>query len=438
MLTHCQFYLTTVIHNSSDLDQLANFYLKPLHGLLRTLYGNKIIRHFRVDLESKKATEIDLSICESEIKKIFQIAFYILFLPTTIIGVGLKGLAQFEQSTKTRNKILWDKIKSLSFEHFNKQHPIFLLPQDLLFEHIVAHLNISDMLILKKSSKVFNQILDTSRKTTVSHYRNYLQGIESKNNAKISFNDLITDCQAHSRKFNYTASLIELFGGIDSILRLKSFDIPDLSSWRKQDVSQEVEHLVNSKEANKYPIFKINSKIAREIQEIFIIQYTLFIPKEFTQQISTDAVWHDYIKIYYNLPTKDWHYTDARLDKSIDNIREAFNLSQFWKTFDFDSCRNYAYAYSDSIFSSHFSSAEIKSLIANQSIGYFKHHRFVKYGLPCFIEGSKNKSRNKIRLFRDTPIVLGWRSVEDISKNFKRIPNPSQKIGAPSQVIIYE
>jgi hypothetical protein len=287
------------ISNSNPMDELANKCLTPFHGLLKL--AGKTVRVFEIDVVSQKVTEKKEQPLEmNTIKKIISTALHIiLFIPGTILGAILKGIAQvLDPELKNQNKFLLNFFKDEIIENTHKEfkeagtellHPI---PNDIVKTHIFSYLissNLNDFFKLSIINKAFHKSIHSEE--IIKLCLKKLSDVKTEP----TFFSLKKICKEHANTFQYNSHLINLFGGVLNILSLPT----KIESHYTGD-----DNLLDSLNLEPFksnPILRINFPLIQ--QEFITIKYTLSITSHsvpllyscFLLQSGTDSCTEDII-----------------------------------------------------------------------------------------------------------------------------------------------
>jgi hypothetical protein len=465
-MNNVEFYLTNTIHNADFIDNCADYFLSPLQGLLKL--AGKTIKVHEVDVTSNHTAELqDNSKEENQeitLKKVIIVfAQIILFIPATLIGLCLKGIAQLEEETREKYKILFSSIQFYSSVNNLKDHETtsqFLtastacavnepgqnrsvnLNKDVILTHVLPHLSPQEILKLRGTNKSWWNLISKPSSQAVDYLKT-LKGVPKKEEKfkDYSFCSLLSDCNAYAKEYHLSPLLINLFGGIHNFLRIRLLRVnqghPCIDPYAIIDDFAHEPKFQNLPPVVRLLINKGGDDFHEEefhMEEFIIIKYTLFIPKEGIRKsilnglLPNDTVWHDYLilnsYILNRYENKKWKVSDARVRAKRQNKYPDF---PYTNDFDFP----YPPLLSE-ILDERWSVSTIKvieTLLKNKPVGLF---RPIKNGIydrqkqpPSFILGQEGVYPNRGRIFKDIPALLGHVSLDIIKKVLQEEHHPN-------------
>jgi hypothetical protein len=449
------FYLTTIINDTNVIDKYSNYCLTPLHGLLRLV--GKTVKVYEVDLASEHATEIT---SDSKLKKtqtLWKVVSVFLqalvFIIATPIGIGLKGIAQLGNITNKKNQTLFQSlqfyqsvnesseiVKTNSYDY--NCHLLRNLHEDITLNYIFYHLSPNEIIKLRSVNKLWwNAVTKISSGAT--HYLSSLKGL-SKTKEKFkdySYCSLMLDCNAYAEKYSYSPELIDLFDGIHNLLRIPLLLINEGKPC--ENLHSTIDDFAHSPHFYDRPsIIRLRIAINTgsqedpvRIKEIIVIKYTLFIPKECGQEVllPEDTIWHDYLFLEKGI---GWKICDPRYPSE----SELYSRENKYPMFPYTNDSGYPYPalFSDLVFSQQI----LKKLLKNNPIGLFRSFSNVylesRRTSPRFIlkkDTPTTDSHSSRRTFRDLPVMLGHRCVEEMTSLLKIEWRPNHYINETGKIM---
>ncbi len=309
-----------IIENNGIIDHIANYCLRPLHGLLHLSTG--VVRVFRVDLCATTRTvsgkEITLEKVDEHsytpfpkhtIKKVTYIALWIfLVIPGTVVGICLKKILyntnpSFREKHKhislfitrqqlskteetqtltetqkdTSDKSLVIKAEGNRSKKIYKNYVVVL--DDLSFCNSVYYLGLSETIKLKELNKNFF-IKITNNNSKFNFFALYKTRLPSlKNQVPCSFNQITQHYQQNIQQYAYTPELIALFGGVENILRLPI--VYKGVTFNKEKFYNNIETFAHGEDFRSTPaIFRLQIKTPEKEFMFILIKYSLFLPIE--------------------------------------------------------------------------------------------------------------------------------------------------------------
>ena len=284
--------------------------------------------------------------------------------------------------------------------------------QEIFCKHITLHLTHREFLNLNLVSKEFWLTLHAKKSigsTAAKAYQQTLNGLTEMNGEEVitNFHDLSCRAYDYTREYKYNNELlIALFGSLHHFLKLPLITLPERG----------IKAVAHFKYGNAFSQLPPFFRIKMSLEEMIMIKYTLYLPKE-TCAKATDSVWHETLLIIPMGKEGGLNIIDTRCTRWHDKIRAIPELIEQYGN---RSISNDAYTHDihqlidsnkinfDGPLVESCELRRLQNLVNKQPLDFFRDSK----ERPNYIEGTLGFTFKGARKFRDLPVLLGHVGIE--------------------------